>query len=540
MATADGIKSAPSKVIGYFKKMEKGKKIRLGIFAALVVILIAVIAVVLNQKTYTVLYSGMEASDTGEVLTLLGEMGVDAKSQGEDTIVVADDDVDSIRLELASQGYPSSGVNDYSIYSNASGLGSTDSEKQIYYKYQLQANLRATIMQMDKIESAVVNLDLGEDSLFVLSDNQKPATASILLTLKNGQALSAGEVSAITELVAKSVSGLDPDNVCIVDSKTNLYTSGEEGGVQTADSQLTLQTSVQDSLQKQIISLLSPVFGEDNVLAQVSVTLNFDLTKKESVEYSTPEGTDGIVVSMKELVEAITNDADGSVAGIDANGNASQYLETLGESDNAVYYNISREVNNEVNQTTTQIEKAQGQIEDLSVSVILNSASVDDYQKEVKDLISTAIGASPDKITVKMLPFDAAEAVQEEDAAAAEAAVAYQQELASATQGAETTRLVIIVIAALIAVIFLFSIIKMFISGKAEAAGGIDVMVGDVPEGPAARTGYSRRSPKPVPPLEEEEIEIKGKDSKMTVLEDYIGKNPESAANLLRNWLNEE
>jgi flagellar biosynthesis/type III secretory pathway M-ring protein FliF/YscJ len=47
----------------------------------------------------------------------------------------------------------------------------------------------------------------------------------------------------------------------------------------------------------------------------------------------------------------------------------------------------------------------------------------------------------------------------------------------------------------------------------------------------------------PGAPVQEEELtlyDLEAEDSKMAILEDYINKNPESVANLLRNWLNEE
>lgn len=529
MALSDSVKSMPAKIAEYVK----GKGIRLIVLGGLIIAIIIAVAVFLNQKTYTVLYSGMDASETGEVLSVLSEMGIDAKTEGEDTILVPDGEVDEIRLKLAAQGYPSTGVNDYSIYSSASGLGTTDSEKQVYYKYQLQANLRTTIMQMEKVENAVVNLDLGEDSSFVLSDKEKPATASIMLTLMDGQTLSSDEVKAITELVASSVSGLDTENVRIVDSQMTLYSASDDTGVQTADSHLALQQSVQDQLQEQIVNLLGPVFGEDNVLAEVSAVLNFDNRQTQSVEYSTPAGsTEGIVVSMKELVEAITNDPDGDVTGIDANGNASQYLETLGESDSAVYYDVSREVNYEVNQTTTQIEEAQGQIDSLSVSVILNSSNIDDYADEVKNLVATAIGADTENITVEMLPFTASAAAQAAEEEAAQEALRYEQELARSQQGARTLRLIIVVIASLIVVLFLFAIVRMFRpQPQVEAAGlgGLDIMVGDEAEMPGEDDASEAIK----------DLEIKEKDGNLSALEEYIGKNPESVANLLRNWLNE-
>ena len=530
MALSDGVKSASEKINEYLK----GKRLRFFVLVGLIIAIVIALTVFLNHKTYTVLYSGMEAAETGEVLSLLNEMGVDAKTEGEDTVLVPEGEVNEIRLELAAQGYPSTGVNDYSIYSSASGLGTTDSEKEVFYKYQLQANLRATILLMEKVENAVVNLDLGEDSSFVFSENEKPPTASVMLTLRDGEKLNEEEVKAITELVAASLAGLDSENIRIVDSQMTLYNTGDDDvGVQSADTHLALQKNVQNQLQEQIVNLLGPVFGEDNVLAEVSVILDFDDKQTQSVEYFTPAGsTEGIVVSMQELVEAITSNPEGDAnpAGIDANGNASQYLGTIGESDNAVYYNVSREVNYEINQTTTQIQEAQGQIEDLSVSVILNSSNIDDYVDEVKNLVATAIGAAADKITVEMLPFTGSEAAQEANAAAAEEARQYQEQIMRNQQGAQTLRIVIIAIAALVIMLFLFSIIKMFRPQQVEAVGmgGLDILVDD--------DGTITEEPEDV----FKDIEIKDKDSNLAAIEDFIGKNPESVANLLRNWLNEE
>jgi len=538
MAASEKKSFSPTKILDGFKKIEKGKKIRIAILSVLTIAVIAALAIFLNQKTYTVLYSGMDAADTGKVLTALNEMGVDAKTEGEDTVLVPAERADEIRLELAAQGYPSSGVNDYSIYGSASGIGTTSAEKQVYYKYQLQSNLRATILKMDKIADAVVNLDLGEDSSFVLSENKRPATASIMITLREGDSLSGSEAKAIRELVAKSISGLDSENIRIVDSKMHLYTEEDEYGVQTADSRLELQNTVRDQLSQQIINLLGPVFGQENVIAAVSVKLNFDEKSVESVEYSTPEGKEeGIAVSMKELVEAITNGAEGSAAGIDANGNASQYLAALEESENAIYYNVSREVNYEVNQTVTQVKEAQGQIESLSVSVIVNRTDTGSYIAEVKKLVASAIGAEEENITVSGMAFGGMEAAKEEQSQAAEAASAYAKEMEAEERNAEMIRLIIIAGAGLLVMIFLLLIIRAIRPKKEKKKkkkgeeSTVDVLVGA--EEAIAPPVKIDREIKP-------ELSVGSKDSNLKAVEEFIYGNPESAANLLRNWLNEE
>ncbi|MGI6150605.1 MAG: flagellar basal-body MS-ring/collar protein FliF [Christensenellales bacterium] len=530
---------SPQKLFDSFKTIEKGKKVRIIVLSVLTIAVIAALAVFLNQKTYTVLYSGMDATDTGKVLSALNEMGVDAKTQGEDTVLVPADRADEIRLELAVQGYPTSGVNDYSIYGSASGIGTTSAEKQVYYKYQLQSNLRATILKMDKIVDAVVNLDLGEDSSFVLSENKRPATASVMLTLREGETLSGNEARAIRELVAKSISGLDADNIRIVDSKMHLYTEEDEYGAHSVDARLQLQDRVRDQLSRQIVNLLGPVFGTDNVLAAVSVKLNFDEKSIESVEYSVPEGKEeGIAVSMKELVEAITSDTEGAPAGIDANGNASQYLAALEENENAIYYNVSREVNYEVNQTVTQIKEAQGEIDSLTVAVIINRADTGSYINEVKNLVASAIGAEPANITVSGMAFGGVEAEKEQKSQEAQAALAYQKEKDAAERYMEMMRLIIIAGSGLLVMIFLLLIIRTFRPRKEKkkrkkkgADTSVDVLVGteEVPT---------------VPVKEDEEIlpelSVDSKDANLKAVEEFIFNDPESAANLLRNWLNEE
>lgn len=524
---SDFIKKIPTKIINFFSKMEKGKRKSTIVFISIIFAVILIASVLLNQTSYSVLYSGMDSADAGEVLGLLSEMGIDAKTKGEDTILVAESEVDTVRLELAAKGYPSSGFN-YDIYELASGLGVTDEVKQRYYQFQLQENIRQTIVQLYKVEDAVVNLDLGEDSSFVLSDDEDSATASVVLVLEKGEELDSGEVTAITQLVSKSISGLETENVSIIDSNMNLYSTEEKDNVKNVDSQLELKMTVQNQFEEQIVNLLSPVLGAENVLAVVSAALNFDTKVTESIEYSSPnDDGEGIVVSMQELIEAISNNSEGSASGIDANGSASDYLSSLDDDEDSVYYQISREANYEINETITQVEKARGEIEDLSVSVILNSEyDIDDYSDEIKQLISTAIGAQEDKINVEMLPFKVNEETAVDSAAVALQA---QQELLETAQAGSTQSLIIVCVCAVIIFILILAMVKS-LRKKTPKEGweeGFELVADEeiIPDGMTKETNLE---------------DFDQKDGNLSVLEEYVNKNPESVANLLRNWLNNE
>ncbi|HWR24268.1 MAG TPA: flagellar basal-body MS-ring/collar protein FliF [Feifaniaceae bacterium] len=544
---ADFFKNTFGKIAEYFKNLEKGQKTRLIVFTFLAVAIIIAASVLLNQQSYTVLYSGMEAQDAGEVLALLDEMNVDAKPQGTDTILVESSQADSVRMQLAAEGYPKSGLN-FDIFSNASGLGATDMEKRVYYQFQLQENLGQVIKKMEKIDDAVVSLSLAQESAFVLSEDEKPASASVLLKLKEGATLEPSEARTIAELVSKSVSGLSLDDVRIVDANMKLYSLEEEEmptptaqeTYEVIGTQLALQKSVQDSIREQVINLLTPVFGEERVFAEVSVTLNFDRQKSESVEFAPPleNGTEGLAVSMQELAESIKGDAAASgVAGLDSSGGTSTttvYPE-LETDEDSIYSKVSRETNLELNETRTQIDNAQGQVLDLSVGVVINSTDMeDDYSENVQKLVANAIGVEPDKVSVEMMPFfqlDTNEPGIEE-------AFNSQKEMMSQAARASTTRTLII--AGTIVLVFLIALLAaatlrkkpapVLYAVNGEPGAMVDLEAGDEDILPT----IGEPEPAEVPDIPEIE------NTTLSSLEKYIDKSPDAVVQLLRNWLSDD
>jgi flagellar M-ring protein FliF len=154
---------------------------------------------------------------------------------------------------------------------------------------------------------------------------------------------------------------------------------------------------------------------------------------------------------------------------------------------------------------------------------------VDDYSDEVKQLVATAIGVSEERITVIPLPFMEMDDSEIQDAFDAQSA------LLANMQSAETTRLLIILATVLVVLIFLFMIFRMFRKKEepVPAEGGFEYL--------ADEEIILGEESAPLPSLHDIRLEdFEETDNKLQILEDYIGKNPEAVANLLRNWLNEE
>ncbi|HHU22274.1 MAG TPA: flagellar M-ring protein FliF [Clostridiales bacterium] len=408
------IKSIMNKIGDFFKKTERKKIILLSVSAATVLAIVIIGTVLLNRVEYTVLYSGLNADEAGTIMTLLQEKGVPAKVKGTDTILVSEEQADEVRIELASQGYPNTGLN-YDIFGYSSNMGSTDLERQTYLQYQLQENMRATIRRMNKVEDCIVIVNLASKSSFVVSSNNTEASVAVLLSLEPDAELSLAEAKAIAQFVMKCVPDLKMENISIVDSKMNHYDilseDAEVGQTEYSALQQELTDQMKATLTDQVLRVLEPALGKGNVAVTVNLRLNFDKEIVSSVEFFPPiEGNEkGLIRSSEELYEAMGDSADiiGAV-GTDSNGvSDTEYVYRDEEGNNRFSESSSRIYNYELNQIQTQIEKAQGAVEDLSVAVLVNNrveGAAGNLDK-VENLVSAAIGVDRKYISAEALPF---------------------------------------------------------------------------------------------------------------------------------------
>lgn len=521
------LRDALNRLIEYFKNMEKARRNRFIILVSIAVLLVLSVSIYLGQTQYAVLYSDMRAEDAGAVIARLNEMGIKSKAQGTDTILVDKSVADQVRMQLAADGLPKSGVN-FDIYQNAMSLGSTDRDKEIFFQFQTEERLRLAINTLEKVSDCSVLINFAQKNLFVLPKDKTEASAIVILSLKNDTELSDWEVRAIYEVVSKAVQGLDINEIRITDTKMRLYEVKEDSDPAiNMGTQLALQQEVQDRLQKQVLNLLTSIFGEGKVRAAVNVVLNFDEESVQSKEFEAPvAGSDeGLVVSMKQLQEIIRNGSDGEVAGFDPNGAGSQYQE-LQNYEDAVYSQISTEANYEINEVHKQIERQKGRIERLSVAIVLDSSDeeMEDYTENVRNLVVNAIGVNESSVSVERFPLSATGAV---DGMNPEEVMAMQEAMRRSARIAEYIRLGIIVGTIIAALLIVFGIIKTLRRPKSSAEGtreGVDLVADE----------------ELIPTTEEALAFLDKEDTNLVALEDYIEKSPGSVAQLLRNWLSDE
>ncbi|MCL1816299.1 MAG: flagellar M-ring protein FliF [Clostridiales bacterium] len=587
----------------FFTKLSRKEKIRLGVLATLILAFSITLGVTLSRVNYAVLYSNLPPEEAGQILVALEEMGVLVKTQGSDTILVPSERVGEIRMRLEAEGF-NSGELPTDLIDKATGFASTAQDRDTYNQLQLQSYLRKGIKRMDKISDCLVLLNLQKESVFALNPNVKPSSASVLLELKEGGLLSDSEAYAVGRFVAMTVPGLTMENISIVDSRMNRYNLDLDSIVaqQTSDNtadfdyQVALRERIAGGIEKQVINLLSPVFGEGHVQAAVSLALVFDKETISSIVFAPPvEGeTGGIVVSMKELYEN-TREAGvvEGVPGTDTNGlGVVEY--PYGDLGPDQYYSqVLREMNYEINETRTEMERAQGTIRDLSIGVVIDRDAVaDDYTEEVRDLVAQAVGVSTRYVSVARLPIQ-----KEIDIPDTEDKWQEQRDFERAMQTRELIKTAIIALTVLLLALLLYSLLRLLFKpqpqpqlvmaggqvidylspgedflqnfealealGASEAFGPLGALGGQKPfvtsaNTPAtvgfAQTAYDEGSASAansmvMDNLAEEGLNIEDllndeegkiinlKSESLEQLERFIERDPQSVAQLLRNWL---
>lgn len=417
------LKQFAEKAKGFFGKMNKKVRVILGCVIAALLIGAVAIAVVLNNRPYTVLFTGLSSSDMSSIIAYLSENETaDYRVEGTDTILVPESQESQLKANLLMQNYPTSGFS-YQTYRDGVSAMSTNAEQQMAYMQDLQDRMAGVIRCMDGVKDAVVTIAQGEDRRYVLdSSNVVEASAAVMVTMQDGGALPKQVATAVRNLISNAVQGLEIDNISITDSQGNTYNGDDSLGNASDASQLKLQLEETQSnkVRSQILSVLIPLYGEDNVKVTANVKVDVDHSVDAATLYTLPEwaadgstGGEGIIGSKIYDQEVIRGD-DGDVGGVvgnEDNADISTYVENEVNPDGTeTYIGNQGEVNYNTNTATQQRERVAGYVADLMVSVSINSAvSGSVNTTELMGHVARAAGITPedqtDKISILVAPF---------------------------------------------------------------------------------------------------------------------------------------
>jgi flagellar M-ring protein FliF len=432
-----------------FDGFTTGQKAMLGIAAAAVVIGMVVFTRAGSAGPDRVpLFSDLTVTDASEVAAQLDAAGVAYEISGAGTtILVASDDVYRLRMDMAAQGIPAGGNEGYGLLDDQ-GITTSQFSQRIGYQRALAGELARTIEAIDLVDVARVQIVVPTDDVFAGDDKQ--ATASVLLQTRGDDKLDSEQVKAIVNLVSNAVPNLAPEQVTVADSTGRSLWAGAPDMASSGGEQEEVRAAYEQRLSSEIESMLGLVYGPGNVRVKVNADLNFDQQVSRGVQRNAPTTEDGDAVAERvtELIESYTGDSGAAVGILGPDGLP---LNQAGaEGDGTAYENTSRETVYAINEVTTEVMQAGGEVLRLNVAAVVNSDVVTaDQTGPVTQLISTAAGVDAvrgDQITVQSLPFDTSAADEAADALAAEEAARSQFGTAQLVQALLALALVALVL----------------------------------------------------------------------------------------------
>ena len=392
-----------------------------GIIIAGVVVTLVVIAIVLangSKTEYRELFTGLTDDDMAKVCAYLNENQATFEVKGENTIMVPADQEAKLKAGVIAGGYLTSGSG-YSLYlDNISSL-STESDRAQLNLYQLQDRLEETIRNFVGVHDATVNIALGEDRRYVLSqENTIEASASVVVTMADEAPINAKLAESIRNTVGYAVKGLIIDNVDIRDSLGNHYDGTDGGDISdVAAKRMEIEDSVNKRLTKQVLGVLEPIYGVGNVTVAVNTTVSMSSEFSESTKYDQPDWAkenadgEGIIGRMEwNGFIGYGDEAEGGTVGTETNADLNEYVQNpdLNGNEQELRASGKKEFNND--KTVTQSQRMAGYIEDVTVSVTINSnvsnqVSIDALVDHVANAVGLTGANDADKISVLTAPF---------------------------------------------------------------------------------------------------------------------------------------
>ena len=377
------------RVRDFWERLSPNQRILMGSLGAAFVVLMVLVLTWAAKPEYSVLYANLETADASVIVDRLKGDGIDFEiAQGGRTIKVPENRVHDMRLSLAADGLPSSGTG-YELL-DSSKLGWTDFVQKFQHRRALEGEIARTIQTLSEIQSARVHLVIPEPSLFI--EEEKPATASVVLQLKAGGRIEPGQIAGIVHLVSSAVEGLSPDQVTLLDTAGHLLSAPNSDPLLGVNSdQLALVEKKETEITDKVQSLLETVLGRGKSVTRIAVAMDFEKTEStiESFDADNP-----VVRS-----ETTTN----------ATGDGGGRTET-----GTTNYEISKKVERKT--------KPAGTVERITASVFVDGSyeegpdgekvyvpRSDEEMAKFENIIRTAIGFNDtrgDQLTVENIAFD--------------------------------------------------------------------------------------------------------------------------------------
>ncbi|MBR0091883.1 MAG: flagellar M-ring protein FliF [Lachnospiraceae bacterium] len=530
------IRALLERVLEWWNKFSRRQKTYIIIGATAVVLTVAILAIVLTRPQYTHLYTAVTGSEVAQVRDILDEEGLDYQVTEDGRTF----NVNSTQLAQANLALNANSIRsaDWSITDvTTGGFSTTESDKNRLYVDFLEKKLAGDFIEVfDAIKSARVTINIPDNDGTLLSRGQE-SSAAILLEIPDRDAFTEDNAAYLARAVATALGNTTTDRIQIMATDGRmLYAGGSEAGSTGAiNSQASFRSKEEQAVRAKVRDVLLATGHFSKV--EVGLNLDIDFSDSKVVEhlYFAPAGQTQGVLAHQDSYEATNVAGVSGVPGTDPNDETT-YLMQDNQTSNSTVEETSMDYlpNERVTESTSwgKIDMTTSTISVTATNYIMQNESdynADDHDgmswSEYKAANATPIPVIDDELTAQMRQLVAnASGVSADNVALA----LYNENFFVDSTGMAIgiTDILQVILIIVILLLLGFVILRSMRMAREEEEEEQELSVESLLESQPLDADL-------------ENIEMDSGSETKRLIEKFIDENPEAAAALLRNWLNE-
>ncbi|MDO4513601.1 MAG: flagellar M-ring protein FliF C-terminal domain-containing protein [Lachnospiraceae bacterium] len=503
--------------------------------AAVVVLAMVILVTVLTRPQYTALANCETAKEASEITALLDSNDIKYEISSDGLSIRVNTTQESqARLLLGANDILAAGYGIENVTDG--GISTTEADKQKKYVVFLEKRLENDFIRtFSAIKSAHVMLHVPDNDGTLIS-KKEPSYAWVQLELQDE--FTVDQAAFLAKAVSTALGNDDASRITIMDTDANLLYSGENDYSVTGSA--SSQLGVKEQAERIIRNKVTQVMLGTNLYSTIEVSSNLDIDfaeyEKTKHTYSAPEGMTQGLYAEAHIYNSESTNGNGGVPGTDSNLNNDRttYMYQDFENSNSstteedYKYVPNETIESEVigpgvikyensslaataisyNILTEEDAKKQGLLDGITweeYKAANNERTKLEIDPEMYQMVANATGIAQDRITI----------------------MAYSENwfIDAEGMGIGLTDIVQIILIFVILGLLGFVVLRSMKSAKPveeEEELSVENLLQSTPDETLGN------------------IEAETKSEIRLLIEKFVDENPEAAAVLLRNWLDED
>ena len=528
------LKEIWNRVLEWWNRFTTKQKTLIIVAGAAVILAIVVIVTMLNRPQYVLLRQCETTAEAAEVRDLLDGEGLTYQISNDGlSIKILSSQQSDANLLLGANNIQAAGYGIENVTDG--GLSTTESDKQKKYVVYMQKYLaNDVIKKFSAVKGAEVTLNIPENDGTLIASEEE-SSAWVLLELKDE--FTADSAAYLARAVATAIGNETTNNIVIMDTEGNMLFTGEDNySVSgTANAQLSVKSEAEKQVKNEVRRVLLGTNEFDNVEVASNLVLDFSTTDRTTHTYTPADGQTQGVLSHEDVYSSENTSGTGGVPGTDSNNSdqTTYVMPDNGESSSTVSEE-SRDYlpNEEITTTSTPaglIDYTQSSLaatlisynvvreEDVRTQGLLAGVTWDEYK--LANTARTRIDVDPDLYVAVAnatgIPQDSI------------SLVAYSENVFFDAEGSSITATDILQIVLIVVILALLAFVVLrSMRGEKHEEEEEELSVENLLQS--------------TPETQLEDISLENESEEKRLVNKFVEENPEAAANLLRNWLNED